>query len=672
MRNHPVHALVFVAAAIIVANISPARAEIDLDDPSEPWLTAKVGVTADVPPPFEPLKRKGPEVTCWGRSYRLTGLFPEKITGAGKELLVGPVKVILETQGATHVLSGGKPSFGLARGDRIEWQASGSAGPIRWRSQCWIEYDGVCRIKLTLTAEEPIKVDSLRIEIPLNPAFDLFYQHSQWCRAPWWRFDNVGGKAGHKLTVPWMGYTWIGDDYRGLTFVAETMHGWTETKKTFDVIRQKDRLLMRVHVWRKAVEVKGEKTFVFGLQATPPKPLPPEWHGRHIGSYPPENLNIRYLWHSNTKWFSYPQERKPGSMTDPVKKLHKTGNRVLMYITPSGTGPESQVFQRHRDDWLLDDGRGKPLIRDGGVERTGRGLYGVCPASSYTDWMAWGVDQAMAAYDIDGIYIDNSHAYACLNKRHGCGTGNHKTYPYFANREWHKRLYAIIRKHKPKRGFVVQHHSFAFNSFSLGFADMYIHGEQFRNLKGWKLDLERDITRNRPYMRVGFTGRQWGAQASFLPSVIAVSGHQYTDWMIARTLPWGNVLFLHHYWMDSSRETPVLRARHEFGLGREEVEWFTPVDPPPKWLTIEPDHLLVGGYVRKDGETLLTLSNIQKELAIARLKVAPLEQHLGKGFRMIDALTGVPITFKTKYGVKVLVHGNSFRVLRLGRKRDKQ
>ena len=223
-------------------------------------------------------------------------------------------------------------------------------------------------------------------------------------------------------------------------------------------------------------------------------------------------------------------------------------------------------------------------------------------------------------------------------------------------------MYAIVRKHKPKTGLVVQHHSMSFNSFSLGFTDMYLHGEQFRNLKAWKLDLHRDI--NRPYMRIGFTGRQWGSQPSFLSSLIAVHGHHYTDWLLARTLPFGSVLLITPAWMDSSREAPVLRARHEFGLGRQPVEWFTPSDPLPPWLGVSKS-FLVGGYVRKDGEALITISNLEAKVRVAGIKYPPLEKQFGKGLTISDALTDVPVTFHPRSGVKIVVHADSFRVLRI-------
>jgi len=519
------------------------------------------------------------------------------------------------------------------------------------------------QVKITLKSDKPVKVEYLGIDVPLIGGFDLYHAHTCWKK---YLNGTISEKIGVRLNCDWQACWWVGDDYRGLTFVTETRAGWTGKEKAFQIIRNKDRVVLRANIWAKPLEFKSERTFVFGLQATPTKPLPFDWHGRHVGKPVLEHVNICNIWFGAEKWFSYPQDEKPGSIAETVENLHRQGKRAVLYVTPSGTGPESDVQKRNHKEWLLDNGEGKPLMYSSGVEGGKKGLTGVCPASSYTDWMAWGIDQAMGEYDIDGIYVDNAAPYPCRNTRHGCGAEGEKTYPYFANRQWHKRLYNVIRQHKPRKGLIWEHTSRMMNSFALSFIDIYSDGEQFRNPKYDRYAISLDhITR--PYMRIGFTGRQWGAQPCFLPSLINTR-IQYTDWILARTLPFGNVLWAEYYWMDSSRETPVLRARHEFGLGREKVQWFTPSDKRPAWLALSPDHFLVGAYIRKDGGVLLTISNISSDKAVASLALGPIENHFGKDFRIWDPTVNMPVTWKRKVGrINVMVPADSFRVVRIGK-----
>lgn len=103
---------------------------------------------------------------------------------------------------------------------------------------------------------------------------------------------------------------------------------------------------------------------------------------------------------------------------------------------------------------------------------------------------------------------------------------------------------------------------------------------------------------------------------------------------------------------------------------REKVQWFTPADKPPAWLSIGPRHLLVGGYVREDGEALVTVSNIEDKPAVAVLHIAAFEKRFGKDFRVLDPTVNMPVTWKRKVGrVNAFVPPNSFRVLRIEKAR---
>ena len=120
--------LLCIASIIVVVSCGFVLAEIDLDDPAEPWKTAKVGVTTDVPPTFQPLRRNGNTVECWNRLYELGELFPRKIRSVGKDILAAPIAMIIRSAKTASPLQGEGPEVILTRGDRIEWKGRGSAG----------------------------------------------------------------------------------------------------------------------------------------------------------------------------------------------------------------------------------------------------------------------------------------------------------------------------------------------------------------------------------------------------------------------------------------------------------------------------------------------------------------------------------------------------------------
>jgi len=123
-------------------------------------------------------------------------------------------------------------------------------------------------------------------------------------------------------------------------------------------------------------------------------------------------------------------------------------------------------------------------------------------------------------YGDDGVYLDGTavHIKACRNSLHGCGyraeDGSiHETYPVFANREFIKRIYTVVKQRRPKG--VVDVHSWYFNPGGLTYADVLWTGEQW-----WHLRLEKtkyipgELTLD--MFRTAFTGRQLGVAAETL------------------------------------------------------------------------------------------------------------------------------------------------------------
>ncbi len=425
------------------------------------------------------------------------------------------------------------------------------------------------------------------------------------------------------------------------------------------VERTESEVILRGTIIGEPTAIEGDRSWTFGLQATPGKPLPVGWHGRHVGGIPgldaegaqdvrDRGQTVALIWNSETEWFSYPSPKDPEVLRAAVQEYHDLGMQVAVYITLSGTGP-SEVYERHRDEWMMSIEDGEPLFGD---EET---YSSTCAASTYADWLVWAVDRAMEDWDLDGVYIDNAGPYYCTNELHGCGGALGRTYPYFATRDLHKRLWNVIHGRKPETGIIWEHNSRTSNSFNLTFCDIYSDGEHFRvKSRG----TPEEITRL--FLDITATGRQWGSQPCFLPSALNLR-EEYTDWLITRLLPFGNVLMSVPTWMDYSRLSPVLRARLEFGLGTEPVEWYTP-EALPEWLPAGPEELLVGAYRREDNHVMLTVGNPTEEKLAMRMDLRPTAAALGGELAVTDALTGVPCPPLGR-NLVLCVPANSFRVV---------
>ena len=642
----------------LLLSAGPLMAQIDLSDPAEPWLETPAGVSEEVPPPFEPVAIDGMTASIWGRDYALAGPFPAQMTSQDEVLLAEPIRLLLEADGEHHVLAAGEVSVDLQRDDRVEFSSTTDAGAFTVSTANWLEYDGVIQVNLTVGGAGTI--DRLAVEIPIAAERALFlHEHSQWGTH---EYLHIPDDPGWSRATHWHAQTWIGDHHRGLTFVTERpgdLAGPEETQ--IEYMRSGDAVVFRANLLAEPTEIDGEMTWTLGLQASPGKPLPTGWHGRHVGNMGPggeegvevlreRGQNISLIWYDDTEFFSYPQAADPEALQHTIDTYHEAGIRSVVYITLSGTGP-SEVFQRHRDEWLKSIEDGQPLFGDEEVYTS------TCPASTYTDWLVWAVDQAMAEYDLDGVYIDNPGPYYCTNALHGCGGERGRTYPYFANREMHKRLWTVIRGHKPETGLIWEHNSRTSNTFQLTFCDIYSDAEHFRVRSRGEIE---DITID--FLDITGTGRQFGSQPCFLPSALNMR-EEWSQWLVGRLLPYGNAMMMIPTWLDQSVLAGPLRARLDFRLDAEPVEWFTP-EAVPAWLPVTrgAEEILVGGYRREDNAVLLSVYNASEEKTQARFDLRPLEAECGVPFTARDALTDTPMT---RLGANLVISlpAESFRMV---------
>jgi len=599
-------------------------------------------------------------LSCWGRTYEMASPLPSAMTSAGEALLAEPMRVVATIGGEEFTLAAAPLELTATRADRVEFAGSCPAGGASIESAGWLEYDGAMQVNLTVRGQ--VTLERLAIEIPMRPEIaKFFYVGHQWGQD---FYERVGVEPDWSWEYGWQANVWLGDDYRGLTFITESYRDWVgENDGRLRIERTDDAVVFRATLVSEAVQIEGERTWTMGLQATPGKPLPTGWHGRHVGHFSasdtPEQARARYemgervalIWNNNTKWFSFPEAKDPKQFVAAVKAYHDAGMRVVVYVNFSSLGLAAEVFKRHYDEWLLSNA-GKPLYES--TNPDAREIYtSACAGSGYTDWLVWAVDRAMEDYDIDGIYVDNTGPYYCDNELHGCGPG--RSWPFFATRELHKRLWTVIHGRKPDDGIIWEHNSRTSNSFNLTFVDIYSDGEHFRvKSKG----RPEDITRT--FLDITGTGRQWGAQACFLASALNAR-EEYTDWLLARLLPFGNVLLLNPSYMDFSRISPVLRARIDFGLDRDPVEWYTP-EKLPEWLPLTPEELLYGAYVREDGRVLLTIGNPTDEFVAMRMDLRPIWTKLGVDMTITDATTGFTCPPIGKR-LMISVPSNSFRVI---------
>jgi len=438
------------------------------------WERNRIGITGEVFPPFTPIETSGASVRVVGRTLVLNGfgLWSEVVT-RGRDILAGPMTIRFETAGGegTWTRSGG--SWRSAAPALAVHEALAEAGPVAVRTVSSIEVDGCMKVEMDLLpGPRPEEIRRLWIEIPLKAAeARLFHAIADGLRqnpagsipagdGPVWDGSKaVRSRDWRNAFVP---YVWLGGEERGLAWFGENDRGWVTEKgrrrvHIQEIRRDGDRVVLRVYLVNRTVTLDAARRLVFGLQASPTKPMAEGWRrklpdcpgglavvpwgGLQCASQGPhrddwrivdEILRCRAGKDLDREWFEdYAAEHGPplvhgnwdwlGSIEHFAGNVRRAGpgRPVAVYqeeMFASTARPEWAVFQ---DEWGAgDDGWARreppPEGLDGGYASIGDSAA-VTYGESYRDFGTWFANEWLRRGV--SLYWDNVFPKLATNRR---------------------------------------------------------------------------------------------------------------------------------------------------------------------------------------------------------------------------------------------------------------
>jgi hypothetical protein len=258
-----------------------------------PWEGNRLGVADEVTPPFEPIQAKDNQVRVVLRTCQMNGFgLWDKVVALDKDILAAPMTLRYETaQGEGKWAStGGK--FTTAKPTAAVYEARAVAPPVIVETKSSVEIDGCMKVQMSLRpGDQPDEIRRLWLEIPLNEK-DAPLMHTVDAGVR----ENYSGPVPAGSGIVWDGskahhyirwlnafvpYIWLGAEERGLAWFAENDKGWV-TAKSMDVpvqqlVREGNRLVLRIHLINVPTTLRQQHDLVFGLQASPTKPMPENW-----------------------------------------------------------------------------------------------------------------------------------------------------------------------------------------------------------------------------------------------------------------------------------------------------------------------------------------------------------------------------------------------------------
>jgi hypothetical protein len=537
-----------------------------------------------------------------------------------------------------------------------------------------VEFDGMIRVDLVLVPQRGAKsrLEQLWLEVPLKASCASLYHC--W-PGRWGRADNSGAVGTQAMALPFKALVWLGWEAGGLSWFAESDQGWLPQKadRAIEAIPQAGQTLLRLRLLD-SPPPRLPVTFTFGLQATPVKPWPADFHEWRIWHAPQLATTLaKPASDVFPKWFTchrafpdgkplpkldraaelgvktvvfhedwdpiqnYPATSEEAEIKSLVDACHQRGMKVLVYFgyEMSSLAP---VWAEMSDEALVKDAKG--LVHAGWHRLPEQRDFLVCYRSRYQDVIVDGVRRLLDRPGIDGVYLDGTiEPWGCCNERHGCGyraaDGTlHPTYPIFAVRRLIERLYALIH---PCGGLINAHQSTCCLPPTLAFVHSYWDGEQFAGG-----ELSGDPLARLPLaaFRAEFMGRNFGVPCEFLvyerpPKWTFDDALAFTMLHDVRVRPHGSGRLLEEM-------SKIWSVMTQFGVGM--ADW------RPYWknadlVSAQPESVKVSMYV-KPSRALLVVANLSAaEAKVAQVHVDGSRLGLTPTAKARDALTGQRLEF---------------------------
>ena len=641
----------------------------------EPWEGNNIGLPMRVLKPWTSLQCGTRSVSSWGRTYQWdnSSVLPSSIVSGGNELLAGPITVYATIGGVSYALPLNNFTFTHQANERVEITAQSVASSVAVNATITIDFDGF--MWCILQFSEPsglVQITALRVDVPMQRVQAKYRQ------------DNTSTGFGlipdnANVNLGWLTgtngeyrnfYHWFGNEERGLGFAYSTLQYWKPTIVTnfCTFLSRPTTATYRMNLLQSPALANG-LVYKFGIQATPIKPLPADYHSM-LGDFAVYGSSVSQLGdyvdmipiapqaeNSGIGCNIFPGLNDPENWTsclvNPVSVAHSKGQAVGVAMCPQKLSSTIPNLGTYLSEWRCVPEQS--LLWDE-IEN-----YDNCPAAdSMVDYFVYYWKQQIQQYNIDVLYFDGwLGAWPCKNVLHdGCGYVDEygqrqETVPLLEARTAMMRVATMLedtvssnyipvpsapsRSEFPSYHFMI--HSWTTVPPIMGFGTSWLTGEYLWNDVVGNPDASYAQLLGFDKLRARSISNNWGVP-NFWDAVLAdTSDGHLTKMLFAWMLPHGNPIF-YLSMMNASLTLDVYNVMKSFET-RKAI--FTPAwrtNNSIEVVTPVSQDILVATW-EANGQVLSVISNVNG-VNSANITLKWVKSYIPK---LVDALTGQAIPF---------------------------
>jgi len=252
-----------------------------------PWENNTLGISDKIIYPYTPLKISGKKVDAVLRSYEMNdSLLWDSVKSESFNVLAGPMSFEVSIDGKKEKVNTVIPfSVKSAKPEKITGSSELSAGSLKITMDGIYDYDGMLKLRMTWSLPESSTLDQFDLVIPVAKEIAKFIHV-----CPDFFRGNTAGYLPEGNGIVWesskeartdlrgtfVPYVWLGNERQGIAWFADNDKDWLFDDKTstHTVSREKDKTVLRIRFVTAPGKLKRDRTIIFGMQATPTKPMP--------------------------------------------------------------------------------------------------------------------------------------------------------------------------------------------------------------------------------------------------------------------------------------------------------------------------------------------------------------------------------------------------------------